>query len=264
MDCVADWPIRADRLADRFWPGPLTLVLPRSPDIPDIVTAGQDTVGVRVPRPNVARALIRATARPIAAPSANRSTGISPTLARHVLKDLDGKIDLILDSGPTDIGLESTVLDLSGDRPRILRPGEITREQIAEALGEPVAGEPLRIDQEAPFRSPGQMEVHYSPRTPAFRVEGCRLGIIDPNNKWAFLSFGEQPTPPDAPAGNYPSLHIHLSGPAEAARTLYARLHECDHSDKSIDFILIAMPPDKPEWQAVRDRLKRATRIWMA
>src|SRR6185312_15984414 len=124
-------------LADRFWPGPLTLVLPRSLIIPAIVTAGQDTVGVRVPRSNVARALIRATGRPIAAPSANRSTGISPTVARHVLKDLQGKVDLILDSGQTTLGLESTVLDLSGDRPQVLRPGDVTLEQLAETLGEP-------------------------------------------------------------------------------------------------------------------------------
>ncbi len=114
LACVAEWPGRADRLADRFWPGPLTLVLPRSSIIPDIVTAGQETVGVRVPRSGVARWLILEAGCPVAAPSANRSTGISPTEARHVLKDLDGKVDLVLDSGPTGVGIESTVLDLSG------------------------------------------------------------------------------------------------------------------------------------------------------
>ena len=119
--CVADWPARAEILADRFWPGPLTLVLPRSGIIPDIVTAGQETVGVRVPKPPIARWLILEAGRPIAAPSANRSNRISPTEARHVLKDLDGRIDLILDSGPTTIGIESTVLGIWNSCPRILR-----------------------------------------------------------------------------------------------------------------------------------------------
>ncbi len=120
--CVASWPEEARILAEACWPGPLTLVLPRSARIPNVVTAGRETVGIRVPDTRVARLLIARTGRPVAAPSANRSTGISPTLARHVLKDLDGRIDLILDSGPTALGLESTVVDLSRDSPRLLRP----------------------------------------------------------------------------------------------------------------------------------------------
>ena len=163
LACVAEWPDRADLLADRFWPGPLTMVLPRSSIIPDIVTAGQDTVAVRVPRAGVARWLIFESGRPIAAPSANRSTGISPTTAQHVIKDLDGKIDLILDSGQTTVGIESTVLDLSTDLPRVLRPGEVTLEQIAEVLGEWVEGPAGRTEPGDPARSPGQMAVHYAP-----------------------------------------------------------------------------------------------------
>ena len=138
--CVANWPDEARLLAEACWPGPLTLVLPRSARIPDVVTAGLETVGVRVPDTRVARSLIARAGRPVAAPSANRSTGISPTLARHVLKDLDGRIDLILDSGPTALGLESTVLDLSRDSPRLLRPGPFSREFLAETLGKDVVG----------------------------------------------------------------------------------------------------------------------------
>src|SRR5438270_10800129 len=147
------------------------MVPPRSSIIPDIVTAGQDTVGVRVPSTAVARCLILEAGRPVAAPSANRSTGISPTLAKHVIKDLGTRLDLMLDSGPTTIGIESTVLDLSGDRPRVLRPGEITREAIAELLGETVRGPGDRQNSDEPARSPGLMAIHYAPRTPTYRME---------------------------------------------------------------------------------------------
>jgi L-threonylcarbamoyladenylate synthase len=261
LACVSGWPIRADRLTDRFWPGPLTLVLPRSLIIPALVTAGEKTVGVRVPRPNVARALIRAVGRPIAAPSANRSTGISPTVARHVLKDLKGKVDLILDSGQTTLGLESTVLDLSTDRPQILRPGGVTREQIAEVLGEPVDEPTPRSNPIEPFKSPGQMEVHYSPRTPTFRAQRHNYtafgGPLGGTRHWALITFGEEAEiEPYSDVANGPTIHVRLVDPVEAARSLYAVLHNCD--DHELELILIVPPPDGPEWQAVRDRVNRA------
>ncbi len=168
---VAEWPADADRLAGRFWPGPLTLVLPRSARIPDIVTAGRSTVGIRCPAGKVALGLIARCSVPLAAPSANRSNRISPTRAQHVAADLDGRIDLILDSGPTTVGLESTVIDLSSYPARLLRPGPIGLEELEQALGgRTVATQPPSDSADRPA-SPGQMPVHYAPRTPAFRVE---------------------------------------------------------------------------------------------
>ncbi len=132
--CYRECPPRLESLAERWWPGPITFVWYKSPLIPDLVTGGHDTVGVRVPVPSVARGLIHHLGRPIAAPSANRSTEISPTRAEHVLKSLDGRIDLILDSGPTDVGLESTIVDLTGPIPRLLRPGPVSTVRTARVL----------------------------------------------------------------------------------------------------------------------------------
>jgi L-threonylcarbamoyladenylate synthase len=256
--CVAEWPPDAETLANRFWPGPLTLVLPRSPIIPDLVTAGRETVGVRIPSPPVARLLIATTGLPIAAPSANRSTGISPTLARHVLKDLDGKIDLILDSGLTGIGLESTVLDLSANPPRILRPGAITAEQLAEALGVAVAGKAVPTPRDDPegFRSPGQMAIHYAPRTPAVLVDPDQLPLFvwSEKERFGLLVFGR----PELPTIPEPALRRDLPTPAEAASALYATLHDWD--ERNLDWIVVVPPPESPEWRAIRDRLRRATR----
>jgi L-threonylcarbamoyladenylate synthase len=256
--CVAGWPEAAGLLADAFWPGPLTLVLPRSGMIPDLVTAGRDTVGVRVPAPNVARRLIAHAGRPIAAPSANRSTGISPTLARHVLDDLDGRIDLILDSGPTTVGLESTVLDLTTVNPRILRPGPITAAQLEHAL----AGRhvPIHVqarnhpDSRGPLTSPGQMAVHYAPRTRAVRVDRVDDLARVPWPARAALVVVGQHTLPTLPSA---IETFELPTPDRAAQELYAVLHQCDALD--IDLIVVVFPPDRPEWCAVRDRLRRAT-----
>jgi len=249
--CVAAWPDSAEALASRFWPGPLTLVLPRSGLIPDVVTAGQGTVGVRVPRPGVARWLILEAGRPIAAPSANRSTGISPTEAWHALKDLEGRVDLILDGGRTSVGIESTVLDLSNEVPTILRPGAVTQAQVSEALGEPVehlAGV-LELGQAA--RGPGQMAIHYAPRTPAFRLDwGSPIPSPDLVRTSVTIAFGEDPDDGDR----------WLPDPESAARDLYATLHELDAL--GLDFLLLIMPPDEPRWRAIRDRVRRATRPW--
>ena len=173
--CTAAWPAAADRLAGTFWPGPLTLVLPRSILIPDVVTGGRETVALRVPLPPVARGLIEQAGQPLAAPSANRSNRLSPTRAEHVLSDLDGRINLVLDSGPTSFGLESTVLDLTTSPFRILRPGPIGPEAIAQCLGglDQVAStreDVARPPGETP-PSPGMLDVHYAPRTPTLRVD---------------------------------------------------------------------------------------------
>jgi L-threonylcarbamoyladenylate synthase len=252
--CVAHWPREADSLAERFWPGPLTLVLPRSLRIPDVVSAGLDTVGVRMPAGKVARALLAAVGQPLAAPSANRSAGISPTQAEHVLKDLDGRIDLILDSGPTEIGLESSVLDLSSRHPRLLRPGAISAEQLTEVLGSTVGLPENAAGMPGPLRSPGQMPVHYAPRTPTVRVDAERVGSYPWSGREALLVVGHPELGPRAG----PAFEQHLHSPSEAARTLYATLHEWD--EQGLNQIVIVPPPDQPEWRAVRDRLTRASR----
>jgi L-threonylcarbamoyladenylate synthase len=160
---------RIASLAERFWPGPLTLVLPRENNVPLITTGGLDTVAVRVPSHPVARALIEASDRPIAAPSANRSGRPSPTRAEHVREDLDGRIELILDGGPTPVGVESTVLDMTTEPPMLLRPGGVTLEQLRDCLGEVAV---LKGDGEAAAgRSPGLRYRHYAPRAQVILVD---------------------------------------------------------------------------------------------
>ncbi|GAB4513391.1 MAG: L-threonylcarbamoyladenylate synthase [Anaerolineae bacterium] len=165
-------PDVACQLAERFWPGPLTLVLPKAESVPSVVTAGGDTVAVRCPSHPVALALLRAAATPIAAPSANRFGHTSPTTAEHVLDDLQGRIDLILDGGPTWVGVESTVLDLTGEVPAILRPGGTTREALESVLGPVQIVERVKSTSAAPLPSPGMMERHYAPHTPLWLFVG--------------------------------------------------------------------------------------------
>ena len=164
----------AQKLMDAFWPGPMTLIFPKSDAVPAAVTAGLDTVAVRFPSHPAAQALIAAARRPIAAPSANRSGRPSPTTAAHVLEDMDGRIPLILDGGPCDVGVESTVIDMTGDVPRILRPGGVTREMLEAAAGrasvDPAVTRPLREGETA--RSPGMKYRHYAPRGQLTIVEG--------------------------------------------------------------------------------------------
>ena len=253
--CVSAWPDRADRLARRFWPGPLTLILPRSASIPDAVTAGRETVAVRVPDHPVARGLIERVGRPLAAPSANRSTGLSPTRAEHVRKDLAGRVDLILDAGLTDFGLESTVLDLAADPPRLLRPGVLSAEELGDVLGLAIEGPPVApADPNRPMSSPGQSAVHYAPRTPTFRYEAEEAGAIPHRgDRAALLVLGH----PDLVLPRLRPIERHdLSEPGEAARSLYATLHRWD--ELGFDRIEIVMPPDTPAWSAIRDRLRRA------
>ncbi|MFI5458089.1 MAG: L-threonylcarbamoyladenylate synthase [Isosphaerales bacterium] len=254
-DCVAEWTDEAECLARRFWPGPLTLVLKRAESIPDVVTAGRDTVAVRAPAGKVALGLIERSGKPIAAPSANRSNRLSPTRAKHVLADLAGAIDLLIDSGPTEVGLESTVLDLTTARPRLLRPGPISIKDLESALFGRRVVEPIADEPAGRPSSPGQMPVHYAPRTPSFRVErGEDLGGVVHRGNTAVVSFGEQ-ADRALPAA---VARFTLESPAEASRRLYDVLHHCD--SLGLDSIVVVMPPADPEWQAVRDRLVRATR----
>ena len=258
---VSCWPETAALLAERFWPGPLTLVLPRSSIIPNEVTAGLGSVGVRVPDCRVAIALLERADRLIAAPSANRSTGVSPTRASHVLKDLGGRVDLILDAGPTPLGLESTVLDLSENTPKLLRPGAITAGQMESVLGRSIEVPPTRAviaDREASATSPGQMEVHYAPRTPILLVEADQVSALTwrPGQRVGLIVFGEE-APSALPAA---TVRFDWADPSTAGRRLYETFHQCD--EDRLDLIVAVAPPDTDEWRAVRDRIWRASRKW--
>ncbi|MGH9582899.1 MAG: L-threonylcarbamoyladenylate synthase [Bryobacteraceae bacterium] len=233
---AADWPALAETLAARFWPGPLTMILRKAEIVPDIVTAGLDSVGIRVPSHPIALELIRRAGVPIAAPSANRFTEISPTTAEHVRASLGGRVDLILDGGPAQVGIESTVVSLVRNPPEILRPGMITGEGLEAVTG--VRWERGNIDLPhivAPvMESPGLHPRHYAPRTPLYVLEG-----------------GEKP-----PAGRGSVLEM-PGNAAEYAATLYARLHAADC--EGWDWIAVEKPLETPEWTGILDRLKRAS-----
>lgn len=257
---VREWPPIARRLADAFWPGPLTLVLPRRPEVPDAVTAGLPTVAVRVPAHPVALALLRAARVPVAAPSANRSTEVSPTTARHVAKSLGGAVDLIIDGGPTSVGIESTVLDLSRGRPTILRPGVLGPAELEPLVG-PV-DVATAVKQGAPLPSPGMMDRHYAPRARVrlydardavdraeamgeATVESARGGLV------GALVVADH----DLPAARVVRLGVE---PRAYASALYGALHDLD--DAGCTLILIERVPSDVSWMGVRDRLDRASR----
>jgi L-threonylcarbamoyladenylate synthase len=256
---AAQWPESAQHLAQRFWPGPLTLVVPASSAIAKEVTAGGLTVGLRSPDHPIAQALLRAFDRPIAAPSANRSERISPTTAEHVRAELGERVDLILDGGPCRVGIESTVLDLSGKTPTILRPGAITLEQIAAEIGEVRLGGKQEGKVAA---SPGQRPIHYAPRLPALRASrtefvGAMQQLLHQGQKLAVLSVGPLADVP------HKQVHFYVELPESAgscAHELYAALRKADES--GADAILIEIPPEESQWIAVRDRLMRATTQW--
>jgi L-threonylcarbamoyladenylate synthase len=227
---AAEWPPAADTLAHRYWPGPLTLVLRKRPLVPDIATAGLPTVGIRMPAHPLALELIRTAGVPIAAPSANRFSELSPTAAGHVP---DALADFVLDGGPAHVGIESTVLSLV-DRPLLLRPGVIPLPEIEALIGSvEIAGEAA----EGPHASPGMHARHYRPRTPLLLLEG---GSPSPPGTGAWLRIGRE-MPADA---------------REYAAALYETLHRLDQ--QSLDWIAVEKPPGSPEWAGVADRLKRA------
>ena len=260
MQVVREWPPIAEHLAAAFWPGPLTMVLPRRPEVPDSVAAGLPTVAVRVPAHPVALALLRTARLPVAAPSANRSTEVSPTTARHVAKSLGDAVDLIIDGGPTTVGIESTVVDLSGGRPTILRPGVLGPAEL-----EPVVGAveiAAAAKQGAPLPSPGMMDRHYAPRA------HVRLyASHDANDRAAAVAAasGERSRGGvvgallTADAGLPADFTIRLGAePRPYAAALYGALHELD--DAGCTLILIERVPSDVSWMGVRDRLERASR----
>ncbi len=236
---ATEWPRSASELAERFWPGPLTLVLRKQPIIPDEVTAGLGTVGLRVPAHPVALELIRTAGLAIAAPSANRFTQLSPTTAAHVRDGLGAAVDLILDGGSTPVGIESTVLSLVDGRPILLRPGMISKQELEEILGD--VGEPDPVSGAHP--SPGMHHRHYSPRTKLLLV-----------------------TPDERPVGGRGVVVSHRAGapdvwpmpaaPKAYAAALYATLHELD--GQGLDWIAVERVPETDTWAGIRDRLARA------
>jgi len=229
-ELVREWPERAEKLARIFWPGPLTLVLPKKPHVPDSLTAGLDTVGVRMPAHPIALELIREAGVPLAAPSANRFTELSPTTAQHVRDALGDRVAMVLDGGLTTVGIESTVLSLAGAAPVLLRPGMVTQQEIEAVIG------PIKLlgpVGEGPHSSPGLHARHYSPKTPLILIEGGKL--------------------PSSGRG----LHLRMpEDPRAYAAMLYEKLHEADA--QGWDWIAIDEPPRTDDWSAIRDRLERA------
>lgn len=239
---------RAEALARAFWPGPLTLIVPRAAHVSDAVTGGQDTIGLRVPDHPVALAVLRAFDGALAAPSANRFGHISPTTAEHVRREFGADLRVVLDGGPCDVGIESTIVDLSRETPRVLRPGRIAVAELEAVIG--------RVEVGAVAASPrvsGALASHYAPRTPAELMARSSIkravGRADAEGeRYVVLLRGE-------PIADVDGLTLPADA-SEYARNLYAALRELDAEDA--DRILVEAPPDGDEWAAVRDRLGRA------
>jgi L-threonylcarbamoyladenylate synthase len=261
--CVRSWLDAADQLAAAFWPGPLTLVLQRSPAIPPEVTAGADTVAVRWPKHPFVQAVLERCGFPLAAPSANRSNEVSPTRPEHVVKSLGSKVALIVDGGPCEVGIESTVLDLTVDPPSILRPGMIHAESLTALLGElaratPAAANPR--ESGTPLKSPGLLARHYAPRARLLvwtwqdRLELEQLLVrhrVDCASAFV-LSHDRIPT-----GLRCARLSVIPHDPIAYARALYAELHRCDEA--GAETIVVEAPPATREWDGIRDRLRRAS-----
>jgi L-threonylcarbamoyladenylate synthase len=263
-----DIPPAALALMARFWPGPLTLILRRGPRATDLVTGGQDTVGLRCPAGAWAQALLRAfcTARgdpaaAVAAPSANRYGHISPTTAAHVRADLgekpQGPVDVILDGGASSLGIESTIVDCTQAVPRILRPGSIGRAALAAAIGGPVA---VAGDDAVAPRVSGRVAGHYAPRTPLELVEADRLAAhaagLHPLRVGALAPEADLAALPASGPGSVALGIAAAPRPEDYARTLYANLRRLDAA--ALDRILVAAPPATEAWSAINDRLQRS------
>ncbi len=255
-DWAVDIPDAVYKLAECYWPGPLTIVLRKHPDVPLAVTGGQNSVALRIPNHPVALKLLKAFGGGIAAPSANRFCRISPTQASHVEEELGENVDLILDGGACHVGLESTIIDLSGAKPRLLRPGQINREEI-EAL---LLSE-LDLGQNLDIRIPGMMPVHYSPRTYTMlctdeQIKDIQLELLVRNassKKVGVLSFSGQ-----VQSDSQTYIVDMPNNVTEYSHLLYKALREMDNS--GLDILLIEQPPETNLWQAVNDRLSKAAR----
>jgi L-threonylcarbamoyladenylate synthase len=267
--CVAQWPPMADALAAAFWPGPLTLVLPRAPEIPDIVTAGGPTVGIRWPSHPFMQEVIRVSGFPLAAPSANVANALSPTTAAHVAASLGARVPLIVDGGQCQVGIESTVLDLAVTPPRVLRPGLIHEESLSAVLGRPVGRIPAAGAAGEALRSPGLLPRHYAPKARLrvltwrdeadLRAQLAALGVDGKGNSPAaagLFVLAHTRIPAGQDLGN---VSVIPHDPEAFARALYAELHRCDAAGAR--WIIVEAVPDSAPWRAVADRLARAAAI---
>ena len=253
--CVTSWPPLAEQLAKAFWPGPLTMVLPRAKEIPAVVTAGGTTVGLRWPNHPFIQAVIRECGFPLAAPSANASSELSPTTAEHVRKSLADRISLIVDGGPSSVGIESTVLDLSVSPPRILRPGMIHEQALRAVVGETArtGGRPEPV-----LKSPGQLPKHYSPKAKLLILSWAddadlRKQIHHPSSTIHTHIIAHTRLP--SPLG-FGRVSVIPHDPEAFARAIYAELHCCDEA--GAELIIVEALPLTSEWRAIAERLKRA------
>ncbi len=255
---ASEWPAMARELAARFWPGPLTLVVRKKAMIPTALTAGLDTFGVRVPDHPVALALIRAAGVPLAAPSANRFTEVSPVTAAQVARGLGSAVELILDAGHTRVGLESTVVDVSGGRPVLLRPGMISREEIEAVVG-PVGRAQAAERDDAPRAAPGMIARHYAPRMPMRIVAASDFSraLDEATSARMPARVGVLTHSFDVPVPAGFRLRL-PSAPEAYAAALYDALHEAGAEDTRCEFLLVEAVPDDRAWDAIRDRLERA------
>lgn len=254
--CVCVWPMVADDLARAFWPGPLTMVLPKAPEIPEIVTADGTTVGVRWSSHPFMQAVIRACGFPLAAPSANLSNQISPTNAEHVRKQLADRIPLIVDGGQAHVGIESTVIDLTSEPPAVLRPGMIHEESLIAVTGDLVSHRKKKLCAGDALRSPGLLQKHYAPKAKLVVLRW--RDTADLESRFTFhVSRTHVIAHTHIPSGEgFASVSV-IPHDAEAfARAIYAELHRCD--EQGAELIVVEALPDAPEWRAIADRLQRA------
>jgi L-threonylcarbamoyladenylate synthase len=255
---AGDWPGEAEILAERFWPGPLTLVVPKTDAIVAEVTAGLPTVGLRCPNHDLTLRMLREFDGPVAGPSANRSTHVSPTDAQHVRDDLGEAVDMVLDGGRCVLGIESTVLDVTGKVPRILRLGGVSPEMIEQLIGKVEVFRGVVQETQA-ASGPGMQGKHYAPRTPAYRFHRQQWERVrakcEESGRCAVIFVGEGRGYGDL-AKNIQAIEMPASA-AEYAVRLYATLRDVDR--RGLNSVWIEMPPQQPQWAAVRDRLTRAT-----
>jgi len=252
---ASDWNDAAAKLADAFWPGPMTLIVKRAPQVLDAVTGGQDTVGLRVPSHPVAQAVLTAFAAGVAAPSANQFGQVSPTTAEHVAAEFPQQLLMILDGGASEVGIESTIIDVSGSTPRVLRPGRVRTTEIERVLGAPLG----QAGADAP-RVSGALASHYAPRTQTLMLGTARLKMQlrawrqaqdrGPSRCVITHSFDVEP--------GERLRTVRLAADAETWEfELYALLRELD--EQRYGTLIVETPPETPEWDAVNDRLRRAT-----
>ena len=254
--CVAAWPSPAEQLATSFWPGPLTMVLPKAKTIPDLVTAGGLTVGVRWPSHPFIQAVIRECGFPLAAPSANPSNQVSPTNVEHVRKQLGGKLRLIVDGGQSQVGIESTVIDLTTEPATVLRPGMIHEESLIAVTGDLVGFQKMTQRGGGALRSPGLLAKHYAPKA-KLMVLGWRDAAELKSRITRHASRIHVIAHTHIPSGeSFASVSV-IPHDAEAfARAIYAELHRCDEA--GAELIVVEALPDAPAWRAIADRLQRA------